>query len=83
MKNDVLVARRLIGIFVLGCMLLSYPVMTIFNVQGMVLGVPTLYLYIFALWLVLIFLVYCVLEKQVNRGSGSDADVFLHSDPQK
>ena len=55
-----LVAWRFLGIFFLGCVFLSYPVMTLFNIEVLLFGIPLLYLYIFLLWLVIIFLIYLV-----------------------
>ena len=42
--------RRLIALFVLGCLLFNFPVLSLFNVAAAVLGVPVLYAYIFAAW---------------------------------
>ena len=53
--------QQLIAIFVLGCILLNYPVLAIFNTDGLVLGVPILYLYIFMAWTVLISLTIIVI----------------------
>lgn len=46
-----------VGIFMLGCLFFSNPMLTLFNYKILVLGVPLLYLYIFAAWLFLIVLV--------------------------
>lgn len=52
----------LVGIFILGCTLLSYPVLTIFNLKSLVFGLPLLYLYVFVAWFIVIVLVYCVVK---------------------
>jgi len=46
-----------VGIFMLGCVLFSNPLLALFNYKILVLGVPLLFLYIFAVWLLLILLV--------------------------
>ncbi len=46
-----------VGIFMLGCVLFSNPLLALFNYKVLVLGVPLLFLYIFAAWLLLILLV--------------------------
>ncbi len=46
-----------VGIFLLGCLLFSTPLLALFNYKILVLGVPLLFLYIFAAWLLLILLV--------------------------
>ena len=56
-------ASRLIGLFLLGCLLFNFPLMALFNVSTTVLGVPLLYAYLFAAWLLLIALVAAVMER--------------------
>ncbi len=56
----------LVAIFILGCTLLSYPALSIFNVKSLVFGIPLLYLYIFASWSAIIFLVFCVVKWHTN-----------------
>ena len=48
--------QRLIALFILGCLLFNYPVLSLFNVAAMFLGVPVLYAYIFAAWAILVAL---------------------------
>ena len=55
-------AARLAFLFMLGVLLFNYPLLALFNVQGSVFGVPVLYAYIFAAWLLLIALVAAVME---------------------
>jgi hypothetical protein len=56
-------SARLAFLFLLGCLLFNYPLLALFNVPARVLGVPVLYLYIFAAWGVLIALVAAVMER--------------------
>jgi hypothetical protein len=49
-------AERLVALFVLGCLLLTYPLMALFNRSGTVFGIPLLYAYLFGVWAVLIAL---------------------------
>ena len=55
--------QRLAAIFLLGCVLLNYPVISLFNRPAEILDVPLLYIYIFAAWAVLIALMAYVIEK--------------------
>jgi hypothetical protein len=48
--------QRLIALFILGCLLFNYPVLSLFNVAAIAFGVPVLYAYIFAAWALLIAL---------------------------
>lgn len=49
-------AERLVALFALGCLVLTYPLMALFNRSGMVFGVPLLYAYLFGVWAALIAL---------------------------
>jgi len=54
---------RLIGLFLLGCLLFNYPLLALFNVQGRVFGVPLLYAYLFSAWALLIGLAAYIVER--------------------
>ena len=49
-----------IAVFVLGCLLFSYPLLALFNVHASVAGVPLLYAYLFVAWATLIVLIAVV-----------------------
>ena len=55
--------QRLVGLFLLGCLLFNYPMLALFNVRVTLLGVPLLYAYLFAAWALLIALVAVVMER--------------------
>ena len=55
--------QRLIALFILGCLLFNYPVLSLFNVAGEVFGVPVLYAYLFTAWALLVALMAIVVEK--------------------
>ncbi|MGZ5032162.1 MAG: hypothetical protein ACXWAC_03100 [Usitatibacter sp.] len=55
--------QRLVGLFLLGCLLFNYPMLALFNVRATVLGVPLLYAYLFAAWALLIVLVAFIMER--------------------
>lgn len=56
-------AQRLVALFVLGCLLFSFPLLALFNTGGTVFGVPLLYAYLFAAWALLIALMVLVVER--------------------
>ncbi len=58
MFRDIYKTGRLLGVFMLGCALFSYPILSLFNLKILILGIPLLYLFIFAGWLGLILLVF-------------------------
>jgi hypothetical protein len=49
-------SERLVALFLLGCLLLTYPLLALFNVGGRPWGIPLLYAYLFGAWAVLIAL---------------------------
>jgi hypothetical protein len=56
--------QRLVALFIFGCLLFNYPVLSLFNVAAVAFGVPVLYAYIFAAWAVLIALMAFVVESR-------------------
>jgi hypothetical protein len=62
--------ERLIALFLLGVLLFNYPLLAMFNAPTLVLGVPKLYLYLFAAWGALIAGAALVLERTEPDGSG-------------
>ena len=54
--------QRLIALFLFGCLLFNYPVLSLFNVATEFFGVPVLYVYIFAAWALLVTLMAVVVE---------------------
>lgn len=51
-------------VFLLGCLLFSYPLMALFNVPARVFGVPVLFAYLFSGWVLLIALVASLMERR-------------------
>ncbi len=77
MKKKVFKTDGLIGIFFLGCGLISYPILTVFNVKTMVFGIPLLYMYIFVVWFVIIVLIYSFTRNQAKSKVTESTDSFL------
>lgn len=55
--------QRLVALFLLGWVLFNYPFLFIFSKNGFIFGIPLLYVYIFAAWIVLIGLMALVVER--------------------
>jgi hypothetical protein len=55
--------QRLAALFLLGCLLLNYPLVSLFAGATRVLGVPLLYVYVFVAWVALIALMALVIER--------------------
>ncbi|WP_280151141.1 hypothetical protein [Piscinibacter sp. XHJ-5] len=63
MAHRAVQAQRLVAVFVLGCLLFSFPLLSLFDTAGTVFGIPALYAYLFGVWLGLIVLVILVVER--------------------
>jgi hypothetical protein len=66
MAHRTLHAQRLIALFVLGCLLFSFPLLSLFNTGGTVWGIPVLYAYLFGVWVGLIALMALVVERSTG-----------------
>jgi hypothetical protein len=55
--------QRLVALFLLGCVLFNYPLLSLFSQNGILGGIPILYIYIFTTWLALIGLMALVIER--------------------
>lgn len=60
MTRDKINGRRLVGLFLLGVLLFNFPLLNLFNRPVLALGIPVLYLYLFAVWSLIIFLMLMV-----------------------
>ena len=56
--------QRLVALFLLGFLLLNYPLLDLFAGGSTVLGIPVLYAFIFTVWAVLIAMMALVVEKR-------------------
>ena len=63
MKTPAIHGQRLIAVFLLGCLLLNYPLLYLFNIDHHVFGIPLLYLYMFSAWGLLILLTALIVER--------------------
>ena len=55
--------QRLVGLFLLGCLLFNYPMLALFNTHATVFGIPLLYAYLFGAWALLVALVAVVMRR--------------------
>ncbi|MCB0087698.1 MAG: hypothetical protein KDE54_07285 [Caldilineaceae bacterium] len=54
--------QRLAALFLIGCLLFNYPILSLFSRDARLWGVPALYVYIFISWAALIGLMAMVIE---------------------
>ena len=58
--------QRLVALFLLGLLLLNYPLLNLFAGPGVLFGIPVLYVYVFAVWALLIALMAVAVEKRAD-----------------
>lgn len=63
MSQPALKGQRLTALFLLGGLLFNYPLLQLFSRDGMILGLPVLYCYVFCTWAALIGLMALVVER--------------------
>jgi type IV secretory pathway VirB3-like protein len=56
MSVEATLTKRLIGLFLLGYLLLTHPLISLFDRPALVWGIPILYVYIFGVWACVIIL---------------------------
>jgi len=64
MISPTLKGQRLVALFLLGCLLFNYPVMSLFAGEARVFGIPLVHFYMFAAWGVLIGLMALIIERR-------------------
>jgi hypothetical protein len=64
--------KRLVGLFLLGCVLFNYPLLSLFNLKTMIFGVPLLFFYVFTGWALLILLAVVATKIRSRPPSISD-----------
>ena len=71
----------LIALFVLGVLLLTPPLLVVFNQATRLFGVPVLYLYLFAVWATLIALVAFSVEREADGRGEAETEMAGESLP--
>lgn len=64
MHRSDITGQRLVAIVLLGCVLFNYPVLSLFSKPAALFGIPLLYFYLFAMWVLLIGLMAYLIERR-------------------
>lgn len=56
MTRDKLKNGRLVAVFLIGLVMFNYPLLSLFNMDTLFMGIPLFYVYLFAAWLSIILL---------------------------
>jgi hypothetical protein len=59
-----MINQRLVSTFLLGCLLFTFPLLSLFNSGDKVFGIPALYAYLFIAWGMLIALMALAVESR-------------------
>jgi hypothetical protein len=73
MTRDSKITKRLVAIFLFGFALLNYPLLSLFESDVLIFGLPLLYVYLFGGWCLLVGLTALVMMT-VSRGPADDSD---------
>ena len=63
MHRSLLPRQRMIGLFLLGVLLLYSPLLSVFDTNEELLGLPVIYIYLFSTWVALIALIAWLVER--------------------
>jgi len=64
MIRPTLKGQRLVALFLLGCLLFNYPLLSLFASGMRIWGIPLLYVYLFVAWAVLIGVMAVIIERR-------------------
>lgn len=62
MNRFMIRGQQLVAIFLVGCLLFNYPVLSWFSYDGMLWGIPVLFIYMFTSWTIVIGLMILIIE---------------------
>jgi len=69
MHRNRLSGQRLVMVFMAGCLLFNYPILSIFDHARLLFGSPLVFVYLFTVWLALIVLMAWVVERREHGGN--------------
>jgi len=64
MIGPTLKGQRLVALFLLGCLLFNFPLLSLFAGTGRIWGIPLIYFYVFAAWISIIALMALIIERK-------------------
>ena len=71
MQKSTLTGQRLVAVFLVGCILFNYPVLSLFDRVATLFDLPLVFAYLFGAWGGLILLMALVVERRSDhRGEG-------------
>lgn len=74
MTRESKLKKRLVALFLLGCVLFNYPILSLFNLEIPIFGLPLLFVYIFGIWCLLIALAALATMSRSNEHKDDSDD---------
>jgi len=74
MTRDSKTNKRLVALFLLGCVLLNFPILSLVNLEVLIFGLPLMYVYIFGVWCLLISLTALATLFHSRKGADDSGD---------
>jgi hypothetical protein len=71
-ENIIGKGQKLFFVFLLFLVLFNFPLMSIFNTNRLIMGLPLLYLYLFFIWALLIAVLYLIVRRKNNKVQGDE-----------
>lgn len=59
--------QKLLLLSIVFMILFNFPIISIFNFETTINGIPTLYFYVFTLWIILIIIIFITVNKDSNE----------------
>jgi hypothetical protein len=73
-NNGARIGERLVSLALAGTVALNYPLLYLFSGAGTVFGIPSLYFYLFVVWVALIGLMAAIMRPRASPGRGATGD---------
>lgn len=64
MIGPTLKGQRLVALFLLGCLLFNFPLLSLFTGNMRLWGIPLIYIYVFVAWFAIIALMALIIERK-------------------
>jgi hypothetical protein len=66
MHRRILTGERMVAVFLCGCVLFNYPLLSLFDRGTDLFGIPLIYVYVFAAWGGLIAVMAWFIERRIE-----------------
>jgi hypothetical protein len=72
--REMIRGKRLIAVFLLGVVLLNFPLLAVVEASGQLFGLPALFVYLFGAWAGLIVCLAAIVERRPSRPRAPEGD---------